>query len=201
VPARHTWSPEDVAFIAEAYRHVDVESVTALYNRESGRAVTVNQVRAALKNRRIRSGRDGRFRPGHTEYYDGPRQPNSGQFKKGRPAHEARNYLPIGSLRFTRDGYMERKVTDDPSIVPARRWVAEHRLVWEAAHGPIPDGCVVVFLDGDPHNITLNNLRCVHRGVLGMMNKRGLSDTRGEARKAAILACELELTAKRRKAA
>lgn len=70
------------------------------------------------------------------------------QFKPGRPAHEAHNYKPIGSLRLSKDGYLERKVTDDPAVVPARRWIGVHRLVWEAEHGPVPAGHVVVFMPG-----------------------------------------------------
>lgn len=89
------------------------------------------------------------------------------QFKPGRPAHEARNYMPIGSLRLSKDGYAERKVTDDPSIVPARRWVAVHRLVWEAANGPVPPGHIVVFKPGrkttDPALITPDALECITR--------------------------------------
>jgi len=48
----------------------------------------------------------------------------------------------------SRDGYLERKVSDDRSIQPARRWVAAHRLVWEAAHGPVPAGHIVRFKPG-----------------------------------------------------
>jgi hypothetical protein len=70
------------------------------------------------------------------------------QFKKGRPASEARNYQPIGTTRICADGILERKVTDDPSIVPARRWVAVHRLVWIAANGPVPQGHLVAFRPG-----------------------------------------------------
>lgn len=89
------------------------------------------------------------------------------QFKKGRPAHEAANYLPIGSLRVCKDGYLERKVTDDPAIVPARRWVAVHRLVWAEAHGPIPAGHLVRFKRGmattKADEITVDRLECVSR--------------------------------------
>lgn len=199
----HRWTIDEIAYIAEAYRYVDLEDVTTLFNKEHGTSLTVSQVRGALRNRRIRSGRTGHLQKGGGDLrsYDGPKRANSGSFKPGRHASQARNYLPIGSLRCSKDGYVERKVTDDPSLVPARRWVAEHRLIWEAANGPIPEGHVVVFLDGDPLNLQLNNLRCVHRGVLGMMNKSGMSQTTGEARKAAILACELELRSNRRTAA
>lgn len=96
------------------------------------------------------------------------------QFKKGRPACEARNYVPIGSLRLSKDGYIERKVTDDPAIVPARRWVGVHRLVWEAAHGPVPAGHAVAFLPGrrttDPERITVDGLELLTRAELMRRN-------------------------------
>lgn len=86
------------------------------------------------------------------------------QFKKGRAAQESRNYLPIGSLRLTKDGWLERKVTDDHPV-PARRWVAEHRLVWERECGPIPDGHIVIFKDKRrtvvPEEITIDRLECI----------------------------------------
>lgn len=89
------------------------------------------------------------------------------RLKPGRPAHQARNYVPIGGLRVTRDGTLERKVTDDPHIAPARRWVAVARLVWEAANGPIPKGHVVRFKDGmrtaEESEITVDRLECISR--------------------------------------
>lgn len=98
------------------------------------------------------AGELSRFKPGSVPANKGKRTPGlvigrmgETQFKKGRRAEEARNYVPIGSTRITKDGYLERKVTDDPSLVPARRWVAVHRLVWEAANGPIPKGFIVAF--------------------------------------------------------
>lgn len=89
------------------------------------------------------------------------------QFKKGRPAEESRNYKPIGSLRITRDGILERKVTDDPSIYPARRWTSVARLVWEKANGPIPAGHLVRFKHGmatvQVDEITVDRIECVSR--------------------------------------
>ena len=88
------------------------------------------------------------------------------RFKKGRPAHEARNYKPIGSLRIeTKDHYLQRKVTDDPAVFPAQRWVGVHRLVWIEAHGSVPPGHVVRFRDRMFTNvleeITLDRLECI----------------------------------------
>lgn len=55
------------------------------------------------------------------------------------------NYLAIGTERVSADGYLERKVSDDPK---KRRWVGVHRLVWETAMGVIPNGMAVVFREG-----------------------------------------------------
>ena len=134
-----------------------------------------------------RSGRtDGqrggatRFKPGHSTWNAGRKGWQSGgrsaetQFKPGRPAHEARNYLPIGTYRVNGDGYLEQKTTDDRSLAPARRWASVHRLVWEAAHGPVPPGHAVVFRPGrrsvELERITLDGLELVTRAELMRRN-------------------------------
>ena len=101
-----------------------------------------------------------RIKPGNVPANKGKKMPKGWspgrmaetQFKKGRPACEARNYVPIGSLRLSKDGYLEQKVTDDHPV-PARRWVAVHRLVWEAANGAIPQGHKVAFKPGAFTNV------------------------------------------------
>ena len=134
-----------------------------------------------------RSGRtDGqrglttRFKPGETPWNKGRKGYQAGgrsastRFKPGRPAHEARNYQPIGSHRINADGYLERKVTDDRAIAPARRWVGVHRLVWEAANGPVPPGHAVVFRPGrrsaELDRITVDALELITRAELMRRN-------------------------------
>lgn len=114
------------------------------------------------------------FKPGHAPWNKGSKgttgmHPNSRrtQFKKGRPPQTASNYRPIGSHRIAkREGILERKVTDDHPV-PARRWQAVHRLVWEAAHGPIPKGHVIAFKPGQKttvlQDITIDRLECISR--------------------------------------
>lgn len=96
------------------------------------------------------------------------------QFKKGRAPEEARNYKPIGSLRVTRDGILEQKVSDDPSIYPARRWVSVARLVWEREMGEIPPDHSIVFKKGmnttNFDEITIDKLLCLDRADLARHN-------------------------------
>ncbi len=123
---------------------------------------------------RHEGSRSHHFAPGHVPHNRGVPQsewlPDPGRgvetrFRKGRPATAARNYIPIGGLRVTKDDTLERKVTDDPRLAPARRWVSVARLVWEAAHGPIPPKHVVRFKDGmhtaQEAEITPDRLECI----------------------------------------
>lgn len=193
------FTPEQAEFIRSAYREHPIPALTEAVNQRFGTDFTVQQIRSVTHNQGMKSGRTGRFYAGQTKVPgSGAKMANSGSFKKGSMSGAAqRNYVPIGSTRISKDGYLERKVTDDHPV-PARRWVGEHRLVWEAANGPIPEGHVVVFLDGDKENVALKNLRCVPRGTLGILNKFRLNESSGEMRKAGVLTAELMLKAGQR---
>ncbi len=152
-------------------------TVTACYQLARGLGLKkteeyLNGPHACRLRRTDNPGMGTRFQPGHVPANKGLRRPGwapgrmaETQFKKGRPATAARNYVPIGSLRLSKDGYLERKITDDPSIYPAARWVAVHRLVWIKAHGPVPPKHVVVFKPGqrtaELDEITLDRVECI----------------------------------------
>ncbi|WP_228257954.1 HNH endonuclease [Pseudoxanthomonas winnipegensis] len=97
-----------------------------------------------------------RFKPGRVPANKGVRRPGFApgrmaetQFRKGRPACEAHNYVPIGTEKIDpKRNALVRKVTDDPSIFPVHRWQPVAKIVWESAHGPVPKGHVVRFRDG-----------------------------------------------------
>jgi hypothetical protein len=121
------------------------------------------------------------FKSGHGTWNKGTKglsghHPNTRrtQFKKGSMSGAAQhNYVPIGSYRISKDGYLEQKTNDDHPV-PARRWIGVHRLVWEEAHGPVPRGHVVCFLPGrrsaDVEKITLDALELVSRAELARRN-------------------------------
>ena len=77
------------------------------------------------------------------------------EFKKGSIPH---NHLPVGSVVKKSNGYWEKKIAE-PNV-----WETMHKLIWEEAHGPIPDGMVIIFLDGNIDNYQLDNLMMVSRG-------------------------------------
>lgn len=71
--------------------------------------------------------------------------------------------LPVGTERLFRDKkLLMRLITDDVSVRWDRRWRPVHHLVWEEAHGSVPEGHFVCFKEGmkvfDSALITLERL-------------------------------------------
>lgn len=186
------WTPEQLAILRREYpnaRCVEVarlvgHSVSATYQMARKLGVEKSEAfKASEASGRLSAmdaaGRAHRFKPGHKTWNKGASWDAGGRsvetrFKKGRPAHEARNYRPIGSLRIARDGSLERKITDDPTMPAKRRWVAVARLVWEAEKGPIPSGYSAVFKPGmhttKAEEIAVDRLELLSRAELMKRN-------------------------------
>lgn len=47
---------------------------------------------------------------------------------------------------------------------PVRKFIFEHRAVWEQAYGPIPEGFIVHHANGDGLDNRLENLCLMRRG-------------------------------------
>ena len=185
---KHTvWTDADVELLRSLYPDMKTADIAARLGRELQvvyRKASVLGLKksaafmASEKSGRMERGKQdprmiaSRFQPGLTPWNKGSNYVAGGRsaetrFKPGRKPEENNNYRPIGSLRITEDGWLERKVTDDRSVYPARRWVALHRLVWEAAHGPIPKGHIIVFKPGMKtavaEMVTADKLECITR--------------------------------------
>jgi hypothetical protein len=84
------------------------------------------------------------------------------QFKKGdRPC----NWMPLGAVKLDSYGVLVRKVREGNN--GGLNWEGVHRLVWKAAHGPIPHNHVIAFKGGKPitklEDITLDAIECISR--------------------------------------
>ena len=187
------WTPSEIDALRAAYPDTPTDEVVrALGHPRSSvyaKAKSLGLRKSAAFMASDRSGRLQRgetdprrtrtqFQAGHAAWNKGKAHPPRGrsaekQFKSRAP-EESRNYRPIGSLRVCADGYLEQKVTDDKSLVPARRWVAVHRLVWQRDVGPIPAGHVVVFRPGQRtavlEEVVADRLECITRAELQRRN-------------------------------
>lgn len=119
-------------------------------------------------------GRAAQFKPGTQPWNKGRKgstgtHPNSraNHFKPGQLSGTAAAHVqPVGALRITSDGTLQRKMTRIAGAL-YRNWRPVHRLVWEAEHGPVPPGHIVVFKAGrrttELHRITLDAVELIDR--------------------------------------
>lgn len=134
------------------------EELAEMINREYGTGtITAPQLRAYKKNHGITSGLDCRFKAGTPSPWKGKRRPVTGraketQFKTGSRPHNA---LEVGAVTHTTDGYLVRKIAEP------NEWEFVHRATWEAAHGPIPEGMMVSFKNGNKDDVSLDNLMLI----------------------------------------
>lgn len=166
-----TWSPEDLAALKKAYPDTDNITLGRIFRRSE----------SSIQNQAVNHGwrksaeymereKPGCFKPGQSPWNKGtnfsPPGSERGRFKKGqRPA----TWLPIGSERVTKDGYLERKMTD--TGYPPHDWVSVSHIEWEKHHGePVPPGHAVIFRDGDKRNFAPGNLELISRADLMRRN-------------------------------
>lgn len=113
----------------------------------------------------------GRFQKGHVPANKGKKMPynaNSARtrFKKGQIPP---NTVPVGTEVVDSYGYRKVKVSDGST--KQERWKYVHHQVWEAHHGEIPKGSIVVFKNGDSSDIRIENLECITRAQHAIRNR------------------------------
>jgi len=171
---RHRWTPLQLDALRTWYPHTKTAKVAealgmsiALVNRKAyriGLKKTPEYMASADACRLRRCSTEGllhQFPKGHTPWNKGVKgvcyegcKPT--QFKPGQKSH---TWMPLGSERLSKEGYLQRKMTD--TGVTRRDYVAVHRLIWIEHYGPIPTGHRIAFKDQDKKNIVIENLELV----------------------------------------
>lgn len=170
------FTSEQEVFLKENVPMTSNRDLTNMVNKEFGLNVTVAQVKSWKQKNKLRSGLTGRFEPGQKPWNKGMKGLDlggvSGRFKKGRTSE---NQLPIGTERIQPDsGYTWVKI-GNPS-----KWQLKHRHIWEKHNGPIPDGHVILFANGDESDFDIGNLLLVSRRQLLYLNQNDLIKNHAE---------------------
>ena len=186
------FTPEQIKFLKKEYTGRSVSELRTVFNETFGTNLSRQQIRSAVHNRGIVSGRTGHFPKGHKPWNCGTKGQgltgaNRGSFKKGNVPP---NRKPLGSERICpKDGYIYIKVAErDPYTGFPTRYKQKHVHTWEQKNGPVPDGYAVIFKDGNKLNCDdPDNLVLVSRAELLMLNQIGHKDAPDEI-KSSILA-------------
>ncbi len=171
--SRHVWTPTETEYLRDRYPFVKASLIAAVLG------VTADQVYGKAtqlgleKSPEFFAGPDSgrtkgdrgvsqRFPKGSVPWNKGMKGLQTGgkatQFK---PGQKPNNWLPVGSYRFSKEGYPQPKVTDTGD--PPRYWLAVHIILWTEVHGPVPDGYALKFKDGNKQNIDLENIELISR--------------------------------------
>jgi hypothetical protein len=206
---RRKYTPEHVDWLRENIQGTRFKELTRLFNERFGFDVGVAAIVTLCDRFGLHNGIDGRFNPAMVSagiphrFQKGHVPANKGQkgirvspateFKKGQMPH---NWTPVGTEIVRGDGYTWVKVAEP------KKWREKHRLIWEAANGPIPAGHAVIFADGNKANMTPENLLLVSRAQLARLNQNGLIGASAELTRAGLLVADIMTkTAERRRGA
>lgn len=79
-----------------------------------------------------------------------------------RRGRKPATHKPVGYEYISTRGMVMVKVSDIP-YAGNQNWKPKHRFVWEQEYGPIPKGMVLIFLDGNQQNCSIENLAALNR--------------------------------------
>jgi hypothetical protein len=194
-----SYTPEQIEWLMANYAGRSHADITARLNSRFGINKTIEQIKTFLGNRHLDTGRTGCFEKGHKPWNNGTKGqkltgPNAGTFKKGSAPP---NRKPLWDERIcSKDGFILMKVPErDPHTGFPTRYKHKHVWIWEQAHGPVPEGMAVMFIDSDKLHCELDNLMLVTRGELLVLNLHAYKDTPAELKPSIMALARLEAKA------
>lgn len=124
---------------------------------------------------------------------------NRGIYQKGKVKEQCR----LGTIRKGRNGSVYIKVKNSQhahiSGYAEPYWLPIQKKIWQDHYGEVPEGKMVIFLDGNHENLDIDNLYCIDRRISVIMAKnRWYTDSR-EHTLTAIKYCELHYALKDQK--
>jgi len=196
------YEPEELAWIEARKDWPRRDLHVAFCNFWQRRDVSQSNLTALCKRKGWLTGRTGQFPKGNVSHNKGkPMSPEirakcaPTMFRSGSRSGRAQAlYKPIGSERFSKEGYLERKIHDGLPL--QSRWRAVHLIRWEALHGPVPAGHCLKCLDGDRQNTDPANWELITRALLPALNggpggKLAYDDAAPEVKPALMLLAKL----------
>ena len=193
--------PQDMLdFVKKNIQGTSMKDMVSLINDRYGSGtITYLKLKTYLNNHRLRTGRDTRFKKGQVPHNKGKPFIAGGrsaeaQFKKG---HKPHNYKPVGTIIYDKDGYKVIKVSDEGRH--RDKWCFLHRYNWEKEYGEIPQGHIVMFLDGNKENCGLDNLALISRKENLVMTRQRLRTNDIELTKTGLAIAKLSLAIRKRK--
>lgn len=168
------YTDEMIDFLREVAKGKTYKEIVEMFNKKYDLEITAEKIKSLLSRKKICTGTRGcLYKKGCIPWNKGKKgcmEANRTSFKKG---HRPKNWRSVGSERIDKDGYTLIKISNEGGMW--KRWALKHRVVWEEHYKmKVPKGSVIIFADGDRSNFSIENLICVSRNELRVLNKCSL---------------------------
>lgn len=186
LPEKRITTPEVEAFILEHHKGTGYQDMADMVNERFGTSYTADQMNAYYGRRHLNSGLTERFEKGHESANKGKTWDEQGipketqekmlqtAFKKGDIPHNGGT--PVGAVRLRKA--TRNKPNSHPyyyeKVAQPNVWRLKHQLEWERHNGPIPEGCMVTFADGDTTNWHIENLLLETKAQHAIKNRHNI---------------------------
>lgn len=198
----HKWTQEERQFIREYVLSHTWRETAEEFNRKFGCSITLGALRGAGKRYGIRSGRTGQFVKGQIPANKGKKM-DPEKYKKCMPTmfykgNQPPNHKPVGTLSIRSNNkrnqrYVYEKVAE-PNV-----WRLRHILEWERYNGPVPEGKIIIFADGNSLNTDISNLVMISRSQHAVMNRLGIHGCNKDQTEMAANVASLRIQISKRK--
>lgn len=209
IPERRITTPEIDAFILKHYKGTGYQKMADMVNERFGTGYTAAQMKGYYGRNQLDSGLTGQFQKNHTPINKGKRW-NEFMSREAQercrtttfqPGHIPQNGgTPIGTIRL-RHGHKSRG--DKPyywqKVAQPNVWRMKHVIEWESHNGPVPEGCMVTFANGDTLNWHIDNLILETRAQHAVKNRWAIRGYDQESAQAANTIADIKMTVNKRK--
>jgi hypothetical protein len=204
---RHKWTPKEIRFLEKNIVGRSYAEMTNLFNRRFKTHFETEQVRSCCKYRKIYNGRTRKIVTPAQKKWLRENVPGksfiiitdlfNSRFDTDFTPLQIRGFcnkqvimagkrfyreLPVGAERVWKS---RKKVFVK---MPDGSWLLKHYAVWEKAHGKIPTGHKVIFLDRNTSNFVLKNLELVTNSeVIHLQNSGFWCNDREVSRTALVI--------------
>lgn len=107
------------------------------------------------------------------------------------------NHMKVGECTHSTDGYLIQKIQEHGT--QRERFKFVHRKVWEEHNGPVPEGKIIGFLDGNKDNCSIENLVLLDCQENLELNRRNLRFSNAEFTKTGVAVVKLRIAAGQKK--
>lgn len=132
------------------------------------RGLKIHEPRKKCGNKEIKSAGENQFT-------------NKGQFQTGKTNNRG---LPVGTIRYNSDGRPFIKVLENDGRsgkLSGRKghnykepwWMPLQKKIWVDHYGEVPDGYVVISLNGNPNDTDIKNIGIIDKRGTAVMAKKG----------------------------